>query len=158
MVLCMTLFQLLYQSQSWCMILQLPRITQSSWIFLRTSGQRYSLNLKITPTRDFCFPYSLVEMMCKRRWLLSYKQTRDTCFLILPLRVINIGYTFIIFVFEIYSKEMVKEKKMLYSFDPTKKARFGVLPRYAKDELMIKWFELPNCFIFHNGVCFYMSV
>ncbi|CDY34746.1 BnaA09g41130D [Brassica napus] len=46
---------------------------------------------------------------------------------------------------------MVKEKKMLYSFDPTKKARFGVLPRYAKDELMIKWFELPNCFIFHNA-------
>ncbi|CAH8354611.1 unnamed protein product [Eruca vesicaria subsp. sativa] len=48
-------------------------------------------------------------------------------------------------------KEMVKEKKMLYSFDPTKKARFGVLPRYAKDDLMIRWFELPNCFIFHNA-------
>ncbi|KAF4400534.1 hypothetical protein G4B88_023327, partial [Cannabis sativa] len=31
------------------------------------------------------------------------------------------------------------------------KVRFGVLPRYAKDELLIKWFELPNCFIFHNG-------
>ncbi|CAF2113933.1 unnamed protein product [Brassica napus] len=48
-------------------------------------------------------------------------------------------------------KEMVKEKKMIYSFDPTKKARFGVLPRYAKDDLMIRWFELPNCFIFHNA-------
>ncbi|KAL1197591.1 Carotenoid 9,10(9',10')-cleavage dioxygenase 1 [Cardamine amara subsp. amara] len=48
-------------------------------------------------------------------------------------------------------KEMVKEKKMIYSFDSTKKARFGVLPRYAKDELMIRWFELPNCFIFHNA-------
>ncbi|PON74212.1 Carotenoid cleavage dioxygenase [Parasponia andersonii] len=48
-------------------------------------------------------------------------------------------------------KEMVKEKKLIVSFDATKKARFGVLPRYAKNELLIKWFELPNCFIFHNA-------
>ncbi|OMO69765.1 Carotenoid oxygenase [Corchorus capsularis] len=49
-------------------------------------------------------------------------------------------------------KEMVKEKKLIYSFDASKKARFGVLPRYAKDELLIRWFELPNCFIFHNDL------
>ncbi|KAF7836051.1 carotenoid cleavage dioxygenase 1 [Senna tora] len=48
-------------------------------------------------------------------------------------------------------KEMVKDKKLIYSFDSTKKARFGVLPRYAKNELQIRWFELPNCFIFHNA-------
>ncbi|XP_059446239.1 carotenoid 9,10(9',10')-cleavage dioxygenase 1-like [Corylus avellana] len=48
-------------------------------------------------------------------------------------------------------KEMVKEKKLIFTFDATKKARFGVLPRYAKDELLIRWFELPNCFIFHNA-------
>ncbi|CAK9140388.1 unnamed protein product [Ilex paraguariensis] len=48
-------------------------------------------------------------------------------------------------------KEMVKEKKFIFSFDATKKARFGVLPRYTKNELLIKWFELPNCFIFHNA-------
>ncbi|XP_057512281.1 carotenoid 9,10(9',10')-cleavage dioxygenase 1-like [Actinidia eriantha] len=48
-------------------------------------------------------------------------------------------------------KEMVKDKKLIFTFDETKKARFGVLPRYAKDELLIKWFELPNCFIFHNA-------
>lgn len=48
-------------------------------------------------------------------------------------------------------KEMVKEKKLLFSFDSTKKARFGILPRYAKNESLIKWFELPNCFIFHNA-------
>ena len=46
---------------------------------------------------------------------------------------------------------MVKEKKLIITFDATKKARFGILPRYAKNELLIKWFELPNCFIFHNG-------
>ncbi|XVF22947.1 hypothetical protein REPUB_Repub12eG0214900 [Reevesia pubescens] len=48
-------------------------------------------------------------------------------------------------------KEMVKDKKLIYSFDASKKARFGVLPRYAKDDLLIRWFELPNCFIFHNA-------
>ncbi|XP_042484115.1 carotenoid 9,10(9',10')-cleavage dioxygenase 1 [Macadamia integrifolia] len=48
-------------------------------------------------------------------------------------------------------KEMVKDKKLIFSFDATKKARFGILPRYAKDELQIRWFELPNCFIFHNA-------
>ena len=47
---------------------------------------------------------------------------------------------------------MVKDKKFIFTFDEAKKARFGVLPRYAKDDLLIKWFELPNCFIFHNGV------
>ena len=50
----------------------------------------------------------------------------------------------------------MKDKKLIFTFDATKKARFGVLPRFAKDDLLIKWFELPNCFIFHNGVqaCF----
>ncbi|XP_043690906.1 carotenoid 9,10(9',10')-cleavage dioxygenase 1 [Telopea speciosissima] len=48
-------------------------------------------------------------------------------------------------------KEMVKDKKLIFSFDATKKAHFGILPRYAKDELQIRWFELPNCFIFHNA-------
>ncbi|PIA48381.1 hypothetical protein AQUCO_01400769v1 [Aquilegia coerulea] len=48
-------------------------------------------------------------------------------------------------------KEMVKENKLIFMYDETKKARFGILPRYAKDELQIRWFELPNCFIFHNA-------
>ncbi|KAJ6755118.1 CAROTENOID CLEAVAGE DIOXYGENASE 1-3 [Salix purpurea] len=48
-------------------------------------------------------------------------------------------------------KEMVKDKKYIFTFDATKKARFGVLPRYAKDDLLIKRFELPNFFIFHNA-------
>lgn len=48
---------------------------------------------------------------------------------------------------------MVKGK-LIFTFDPTKKARFGVLPRCAKDDSQIRWFELPNCFIFHNGICF----
>ncbi|PHU17880.1 Carotenoid 9,10(9',10')-cleavage dioxygenase 1 [Capsicum chinense] len=46
---------------------------------------------------------------------------------------------------------MVKNKQLAYSFDPIKKSHFGVLPRYAKNESLITWFELPNCFIFHNA-------
>ncbi|KAG5222344.1 carotenoid family protein [Salix suchowensis] len=38
-----------------------------------------------------------------------------------------------------------------YSHLMQRKSSFGVLPRYAKDDLLIKWFELPNCFIFHNA-------
>ena len=49
-------------------------------------------------------------------------------------------------------QEMVKEDKLVGKFDATKKARFGVLPWYAKDELQIRRFELPSCFIFHNGL------
>ncbi|KAF3957655.1 hypothetical protein CMV_017356 [Castanea mollissima] len=48
-------------------------------------------------------------------------------------------------------KEMMMENTILWKFDTNKKARFGVLPRYAKDELQIRWFELPSCFIFHNA-------
>nr|ACO87673.1 carotenoid cleavage dioxygenase [Brachypodium sylvaticum] len=48
-------------------------------------------------------------------------------------------------------KEMVKNGEFIYKFDPTKKSRFGILQRYEKDEKNIRWFELPNCFIFHNA-------
>nr|GLL24970.1 carotenoid 9,10(9',10')-cleavage dioxygenase 1-like [Ipomoea trifida] len=39
-------------------------------------------------------------------------------------------------------KEMVTKKQLAYKFDATKNARFGVLPRYAKNELLIKWYEM----------------
>ncbi|VAI11950.1 unnamed protein product [Triticum turgidum subsp. durum] len=48
-------------------------------------------------------------------------------------------------------KEMAKNGEFIYKFDPTKNARFGILQRYEKDEKTIRWFELPNCFIFHNA-------
>ncbi|GAV83523.1 LOW QUALITY PROTEIN: RPE65 domain-containing protein, partial [Cephalotus follicularis] len=47
-------------------------------------------------------------------------------------------------------QEMVKENKLAFTFDESKNARFGVLPRCAKNEVQIR-FELPNCFIFHNA-------
>ncbi|KAK4759447.1 hypothetical protein SAY87_022578 [Trapa incisa] len=48
-------------------------------------------------------------------------------------------------------KMMIRGNNMPCTFDSTKNARFGVLPRYAKNEQQIRWFELPNCFIFHNA-------
>ncbi|KAJ3673008.1 hypothetical protein LUZ60_006382 [Juncus effusus] len=47
-------------------------------------------------------------------------------------------------------KDMVKGK-LIFTFDNTVKARFGILARYAKTDKDIRWFELPNCFIFHNA-------
>lgn len=49
------------------------------------------------------------------------------------------------------SQDMVKGGKFIISYDTTVKARFGILPRYAKNDLQMRWFELPNCYIFHNG-------
>nr|UBZ25138.1 carotenoid cleavage dioxygenase 2L [Crocus sativus] len=47
-------------------------------------------------------------------------------------------------------EEMVKGK-FVSSFHPTKRARIGVLPRYAEDEHPIRWFDLPSCFMTHNA-------
>ncbi|KAI3862333.1 hypothetical protein MKW92_039835, partial [Papaver armeniacum] len=41
--------------------------------------------------------------------------------------------------------------EQLLAFDATKKARFGILPRYSTNEHNMRWFELPNCYIFHNA-------
>ncbi|MCO5578697.1 hypothetical protein L7F22_032542 [Adiantum nelumboides] len=46
-------------------------------------------------------------------------------------------------------KEMVKGA-LIIKFDDSKPARIGILPRYAKNESTIKWFELPTCYAFHN--------
>ncbi|GAA0145908.1 oxygenase [Lithospermum erythrorhizon] len=49
-------------------------------------------------------------------------------------------------------EHMVKEDDWVYMFAAEKKPRFGILPRYAKSEEKIKWFEFDNpFFIFHNG-------
>lgn len=47
-------------------------------------------------------------------------------------------------------KAMIKGGLVL-KFDKTKKSRFGILPRYAKSESGIKWFELPACYVLHNA-------
>lgn len=47
-------------------------------------------------------------------------------------------------------KAMIKGQ-LIVRFDNTKKSRFGILPRYAKNESAIQWFELPTCYVFHNA-------
>ena len=42
----------------------------------------------------------------------------------------------------------------IFEFDGSKPVRIGILPRYAKNESAIKWFELPTCYVFHNGKLF----
>ncbi|GAB4814752.1 hypothetical protein N2152v2_001798 [Parachlorella kessleri] len=46
-------------------------------------------------------------------------------------------------------ERMVKEGKLPFIFDKSRPARFGVLPRYAKDAAGIKWFETEPMIILH---------
>jgi hypothetical protein len=47
---------------------------------------------------------------------------------------------------------MVRKNQDPFAFDETKPTRFGVLPRYAKDESEIRWFDFSTSVIFHNGM------
>ncbi|CAM6098477.1 unnamed protein product [Calypogeia fissa] len=48
-------------------------------------------------------------------------------------------------------KDMVRKEQDAFSFDGTKPARFGVLPRYAKNESEMRWFECSPGVIFHTA-------
>lgn len=44
---------------------------------------------------------------------------------------------------------MVKNNTLPFVFDNQLPTRFGVLPRYAKNEDAIRWFEVPAVMMFH---------
>ena len=46
-------------------------------------------------------------------------------------------------------QQMIKQNTLPFIFDTSLPTRFGVLPRYAKDESAIKWFEVPAVMMFH---------
>lgn len=46
-------------------------------------------------------------------------------------------------------QEMVKSGTLPFVFDSQLPTRFGVLPRYAKNEDDIRWFEVPAVMMFH---------
>lgn len=41
-----------------------------------------------------------------------------------------------------------------FEFDKSDPLRFGLLPRLAKDESSMRWFELPAKMIFHTAAAF----
>ncbi|KAK9283836.1 hypothetical protein L1049_012090 [Liquidambar formosana] len=45
--------------------------------------------------------------------------------------------------------EMIVEGKSLVGFDSGKMSRVGIIPRYARDESEIRWFDVPDFNIFH---------
>lgn len=44
---------------------------------------------------------------------------------------------------------MVKEGTLPFKFDKKRVARFGMLPRYARDASEIRWFETEGVMCFH---------
>ena len=44
---------------------------------------------------------------------------------------------------------MVKRRTIPFVFHPELKTRFGILPRTAKDQQGIRWFEAPAMMMFH---------
>ena len=44
---------------------------------------------------------------------------------------------------------MVKNNTLPFVFDDQLPTRFGILPRYAKNEDAIRWFEVPAVMMFH---------
>lgn len=46
-------------------------------------------------------------------------------------------------------QQMIKQNTLPFIFDTSLPTRFGVLPRYAKDESDMKWFEVPALMMFH---------
>ena len=46
-------------------------------------------------------------------------------------------------------QEMVKSRTLPFVYDDQLPTRFGILPRYAKDEAAIRWFEVPAVMMFH---------
>ena len=44
---------------------------------------------------------------------------------------------------------MVKKRTIPFVFHPELKTRFGILPRTAKDQQGIRWFEAPAMMMFH---------
>ncbi len=48
-------------------------------------------------------------------------------------------------------QRIVKKGTLPFHFDKSRPSRFGLMPRYAKSEDAIKWFELPAMMIFHTA-------
>jgi carotenoid cleavage dioxygenase len=48
-------------------------------------------------------------------------------------------------------ERIVKNGTLPFHFDKSRPSRFGLMPRYAKSEDAIKWFELPAMVIFHTA-------
>ncbi|KAL6040084.1 Dioxygenase [Balamuthia mandrillaris] len=49
-----------------------------------------------------------------------------------------------------FRPERLLEGKSPLAFEPMRRSRFGTLPRHAKKQADIRWFETPSCFIFHT--------
>jgi carotenoid cleavage dioxygenase-like enzyme len=49
-----------------------------------------------------------------------------------------------------FSTKAMVDNQFAFTFDRTKPIRFGVLPRYAKDDSQMCWFECSNGLLLHT--------
>lgn len=119
----------------------------------------FTAHAKVDPFTDemFTFGYSLFPPYVTYRVISKDGMIQDPVPITIPAPVIMhdfaITENYAIFMdlpMYVQPQEMLKGKYAA-SFDRTKRARFGILPRYAKYEHPIRWFELPNCFVSHNA-------
>ncbi|CAM6036841.1 unnamed protein product [Sphagnum compactum] len=124
-----------------------------------TLADRFTAHPKIDPVTGEMFgfywkqmepPYLTYQMFSKEGVLLEpVPITIPECVFMHDFAITENYAIFLDLCFMMNAKSLF-EGKHLFQFDPSKEARLGLLPRYAKNESQIRWFTIPPCMIFHT--------
>ncbi|CAK9238338.1 unnamed protein product [Sphagnum jensenii] len=124
-----------------------------------TLADRFTAHPKFDPVTGEMFgfywkqmelPYLTYQMFSKEGVLLEpVPITIPECVFIHDFAITE-NYAIFLDLSLMMNKKFLTEGKNVFNFDPSKEARLGLLPRYAKNESQIRWFTIPPCMIFHT--------